>query len=200
MIHGWNDLTILRRYQRLYKGIRKSNPAAEIGISPILPRLPDKWKGERPTREELTYLQLMNNQSTNLNWRLHEICASTPKLTFVFMPQFTSAFEYLMARDGRHQSRQGNIVLAGRFKIMCDSMKLDYLAPKSAVSDLSVNSARSYLAPKSDKAPKSVVSEMSVDSAKSIKAPKSVVSEMSVDSAKSIEVPKSDKAPKFIVS
>ena len=123
-------------------------------------------KGETPTREKITYIQLMNNQSTILNWRLHEICASTPKLTFVSMPQFTGAFEYLMPRDGLHLSRQGNIVLARRFKVICDSMKLDYLAPKSAVSDLSVNSAMRYLRHRSMiKATKSVCLQLSVDSA-----------------------------------
>ena len=69
LIHGWNDLAVLRGYQRLYEGIRKSNPDSEIGISPILPRLTDKWKGKRPIREELTYIQLMNKQSMILNWR-----------------------------------------------------------------------------------------------------------------------------------
>ena len=59
-----------------------------------------------------------------INWRLGEICALTPKLTFVSWPQFSGACEHLMAMDGLHLSRQGNVVLARRFKSVCDILKL----------------------------------------------------------------------------
>ena len=101
-----------------------SNPDAEIAISAILPRLPNRWYGECPTREELSYLATINFMSYIINWRLGEICALTPKLTFVSWPRFSGACEHLMAMDGLHLSRQGNVVLARRFKSVCDILKL----------------------------------------------------------------------------
>ena len=76
-------MTVLRRYQRLYDRIRQSNKDAEIGFSSILPRFPNKWKGKTPSKGELSYLKELNDQSFIINWRISEVCAVTPKLTFV---------------------------------------------------------------------------------------------------------------------
>ena len=83
VLDGWSWDTVIRRYQRFFNHQRSKNPSAQVGISGILPILPNRWVNTVPTKKELEEVEEFNKTVKTVNWRLAELATVTRKFRLV---------------------------------------------------------------------------------------------------------------------
>lgn len=189
---GWDVMSILRRFQRLYEEIRRRSQDVEIVISGILPRSVSNWKSTFGRDLDATAIQHANQTAYEINYYLHNLSKKMHKMTFLNWPEFEGRRD-LLAVDGLHLSYNGNRLLARKLRDVCLLKSL--ASPKSAASPMSLATRKSESC--APPASPSVASPSSVACPKFVALQKPAASPTSVATLKSVSPapPKSESLP-----